>query len=120
MTNFSLKNFIDGHYVNGDENRSFDVRYPATGEVIYRVEQAGEAMMLEAIKSAKQGFEKWSKTPAVERARILQKAARLLRERNDELAKYEVQDTGKPWQEAVEVDVQTGADSIEYFANLAP
>ena len=120
MTNFSLKNFIDGHYVNGDESRSFDVRYPATGEVIYRVEQAGEAMMLQAIKSAKQGFEKWSKTPAVERARILQKAARLLRERNDELAKYEVQDTGKPWQEAVEVDVQTGADSIEYFANLAP
>ncbi len=57
MTTVLLKNFIDGHYVNGDESRSFDVRYPASGEVIYRVEQAGEAMMLQAIKSAKRGFE---------------------------------------------------------------
>ncbi len=48
------------------------------------------------------------------------KAVALLRERNDELARIEVIDTGKPWQEASVVDVVTGADSIEFFAGLAP
>ena len=54
-----------------------------------------------------------------ERGRILMRAAALLRERNDELAALEVQDTGKPWQEAQVVDVASGADCIEYFAGAA-
>ena len=29
-------------------------------------------------------------------------------------------DTGKPWQEASVVDIQSGADAIEFFAGLAP
>ncbi len=120
MTTYLLKNFIDGRYVDGENGRRFDVRYPATDEILYQVESADESMMQRAIESAERGFETWSKTPPVERARILQRAAALLRERNDELARHEVLDTGKPWQEAVEVDVQTGADSIEYFANLVP
>lgn len=115
-----LKNYIGGNYVNSGDTRCFDVQYPATGDVIYQVEQADEATISDALESAQQGFEKWSKTPAIERARVLLRAATLLRERNDELARIEVLDTGKPWQEAVEVDVQTGADTIEYFANLVP
>lgn len=43
-----------------------------------------------------------------------------MRERNDELAALEVADTGKPLQEAIEVDIVTGADVIEYFAGLVP
>ena len=66
------------------------------------------------------GFEIWSAMSAVERSRILLKAVALLRERNDELAKIEVLDTGKPIQEADCVDIETGADVIEYFAGLAP
>ena len=73
-----------------------------------------------AIQSAKQGFAAWSTMSPIERSRILLKAVALLRERNDLLAKIEVLDTGKPWQEAECVDVQTGADVIEYFAGLAP
>ena len=57
---------------------------------------------------------------ATQRSRILLKAVALLRERNDELAEIEVLDTGKPWQEACVVDVESGADSIEFFAGLAP
>ncbi len=55
-----------------------------------------------------------------ERGRILKKAVDILRERNDELAKIEVTDTGKPLSEAIEVDVVTGADAIEYYAGIAP
>jgi betaine-aldehyde dehydrogenase len=44
----------------------------------------------------------------------------LLRERNDELADLETQDTGKPIAETRAVDIVTGADVLEYYAGLAP
>jgi betaine-aldehyde dehydrogenase len=115
-----LKNFIHGRYVDNSDNARFDVINPSTGQAVYAVESACGTLLEQAVKSAQEGFKIWSKTPAIERARILQRAAAILRERNDELAKIEVIDTGKPWQEAVEVDVQTGADAIEYFGNLCP
>jgi betaine-aldehyde dehydrogenase len=54
-----------------------------------------------------------------ERARILNRAAALLRARNEELAQLETRDTGKPIQETRVVDVASGADCFEYFAALA-
>jgi len=54
-----------------------------------------------------------------ERSRILHRAVAILRERNDELARLEVQDTGKPIAEAIGVDVASGADCIEFFAAAA-
>ncbi len=68
----------------------------------------------------KKGFAIWSAMSPIERSRILLKAVALLRERNSELAALEVTDTGKPLQEALEVDIATGADVIEYYAGLAP
>jgi betaine-aldehyde dehydrogenase len=54
-----------------------------------------------------------------ERARILRRAAEILRSRNDELAALETRDTGKPIQETRVVDVVSGAECLEYFAALA-
>lgn len=114
------QNFIDGQYVKNHSDETFDVVNPATAEVIYRVEVADEVIKQRAIVSAEKGRQIWSAMNAIERARILQKAVALLREHNDELAAIEVADTGKPWQEASVVDVHSGADSIEFFAGLAP
>lgn len=111
--------------VNGEElpNRSgdtFSVTNPATGQVEYEVEIADDFIKEEVLESAKNAFKVWSATPAKERSRILHKAVALLRHHNDDLAMVEVLDTGKPLQEAIEVDVATGADVIEFFASLAP
>ena len=103
-----------------DSGETFDVINPATGKVIYQVEVADGKIKQEAITSAQRGFATWSAMSAIQRSRILLKAVTLLRERNDELAEIEVLDTGKPWQEASVVDVESGADSIEFFAGLAP
>jgi len=54
-----------------------------------------------------------------ERARVLRRAADILRSRNQELAELETRDTGKPIQETRVVDVASGADCFEYFAGLA-
>ena len=103
-----------------DSGETFDVINPATGKVIYQVEVADEKIKQQVMASAQRGFATWSAMSAIQRSRILLKAVALLRERNDELAKIEVLDTGKPWQEASVVDVESGADSIECFAGLAP
>lgn len=115
-----LKNFVDGQSLSNLSGATFPVINPATGQVIYEVEIADEHVRQAAIDSAQLGFEIWSSKTGIERSRILLKAVELLRERNDELAKIEVLDTGKPWQEASVVDVVSGADVIEYFAGLAP
>ncbi|MGB2739509.1 MAG: betaine-aldehyde dehydrogenase [Cognaticolwellia sp.] len=120
MSLITYKNFIDGAYMANDNGETFDVINPATGDVIYRVEVADEKIKQQAIASSQRGFVTWSAMSAMQRSRILLKAVNLLRERNDELAKIEVLDTGKPWQEASVVDVVSGADSIEFFAGLAP
>jgi len=49
----------------------------------------------------------------------LLRAARLLRERNEELAVLETRNTGKPIQETRAVDVISGAECLEYYAGLA-
>ena len=120
MSLIRYKNFVDGAYMANDSGETFDVINPATGKVIYQVEVADEKIKQETIASAQRGFATWSSMSATQRSRLLLKAVSLLRERNDELAEIEVLDTGKPWQEASVVDVASGADSIEFFAGLAP
>ncbi|OOE90846.1 betaine-aldehyde dehydrogenase [Salinivibrio sharmensis] len=112
--------FINGQLTSATSGEQFATVNPATGETLAQIDQASADDVQAAVDAAKQGFAVWSRMTAMERSRILLKAVALLRERNDELAKLEVLDTGKPMQEAVEVDVVTGADAIEYFANLVP
>jgi betaine-aldehyde dehydrogenase len=114
------QNFIHGEFVSNTTQQTFAVKNPATDQVIYHVEVADESIQRQAITSAKKGFEVWSAMAPITLSRILHKAVALLRERNDQLARIEVLDTGKPIQEASCVDIQTGADVIEYYAGLAP
>ncbi|MDP3797814.1 MAG: betaine-aldehyde dehydrogenase [Polaromonas sp.] len=109
---------VDGLPVQGSGER-FDTLNPATGAVIAGVHDSAEADVNAAVEAAQRGFKIWSAMTGTERGRILHRTAQLLRERNDVLAAIEVQDTGKPWQEAQVVDVASGADCIEYFAGAA-
>ncbi|MGO9634131.1 MAG: betaine-aldehyde dehydrogenase [Steroidobacteraceae bacterium] len=92
---------------------------PATGEILGYVIVAGAAQVEAAVRAAQAGQVKWAATTGAERARVLRRAARLLRSRNQELAELESRDTGKPIQETSVVDVISGADCFEYFASLA-
>lgn len=113
-----IASFIDGRAVHGGGER-FETLNPATGQRIAFVHEALAADVDAGVASAQRGFEQWSALTGAERGRVLQRAAQLLRARNDELAALEVQDSGKPLQEALVVDVQSGADCIEYFAGAA-
>ncbi|KAI1327166.1 betaine aldehyde dehydrogenase [Xylariaceae sp. FL0255] len=95
-----------------------DTINPSTGEVLAKVHSSSQESVDRAVQSAQEAFPSWSTTLPVERARILQRAVALLRQHNDALAKVETLDTGKPYSETSTVDVVTGADVLEYFANM--
>ena len=118
MSELVISSFVDGRHLQGSGAR-FDTLNPATGKPFASVHAATADDVDNAVAAAQRGFEVWSAMTGTERGRILHRAAHLLRSRNDELAALEVQDCGKPLQEALVVDVQSGADCIEYFAGAA-
>ena len=109
--------YYDGQVktASGKVFRSID---PSTAKPLADVHAASHSDIDSVVQCAQKAFPPWSKTPPIVRARILLKAVQLLRERNDEIAKTETQDTGKPFTETSAVDVVTGADVLEFFANL--
>lgn len=112
------QHYIHGRYSDLSSGETFTTCNPATGQKLAEVAQADQAVVQAALESATAGQQVWAAMPAVERGRILYRAAQLLREQNEALARLEVLDTGKPYQEAAVVDIQTGADVIEYYAGL--
>ncbi|KAF2971049.1 hypothetical protein GQX73_g2444 [Xylaria multiplex] len=91
---------------------------PSNGEPLCTIHTSSYQSIDAAIESARVAFPSWSTTLLAERTRILQRAVSILRQRNDALARVETLDTGKPFSETSTVDIVTGADVLEYFANL--
>lgn len=116
----TLTAYINGAYVARNPNaETFDNINPADGKRLSSVQKSSLEEVDAAVDAALAGQKEWAAKTAVERSRILLKAVAILRERNDELAKIETLDTGKPLSETLSVDVVTGADVIEYYAGLA-
>ena len=115
----TIRSYIDGMYSDANASRQISIQYPATNEEIGRADVANEAELNAAVKIARKAQKQWASMLPAERSRILHKASVLIRERNDELATLEVWDTGKPIQEALSVDIVSGADAVEYFAHAA-
>ncbi len=112
--------FVDGAYVEDSAGAQIKVIYPATGEVIAVLHEATSAVVEAALASAHRAQREWAALKPVERARILRRAADMIREQGEELAQLETLDTGKPIQETRVADWPSGADSLEWFAGLAP
>ncbi|THV48879.1 hypothetical protein BGAL_0223g00210 [Botrytis galanthina] len=110
--------YYDGKVQQATSKETFTTVNPATGKPLAQVQKASPSDIDSAIASARKAFPSWSQTPPIVRSRILLKAVQILRERNDEIAKVETDDTGKAYSETSAVDVVTGADVLEYFASL--
>jgi betaine-aldehyde dehydrogenase len=114
-----VKNHIGCGFVTTKSRKTFATINPATGETLAEVEIAGEAEVEAAVAAARAAQPKWAAMTGAERGRVLRRVADILRARNDELARLETLDTGKPIQETSVVDVISGAECLEYFAGLA-
>jgi predicted delta-1-pyrroline-5-carboxylate dehydrogenase group 2 len=80
--------------------------------------KATDAEVDQAVRTATEGFTRWSQTPATRRAEILVKAAAWMRARRAELAALAVRECAKPWDEA-DADVCEAIDFLEFYARGA-
>jgi succinate-semialdehyde dehydrogenase/glutarate-semialdehyde dehydrogenase len=107
---------ISGQWQEAADGRTLPVLNPATGEEIGRVSRAGIADLDQALNAAQSGFELWRKISAIERGRVMRRAASLLRERADDIARLLTLEQGKPIAEA-RLETLAAADIIEWFAD---
>jgi succinate-semialdehyde dehydrogenase/glutarate-semialdehyde dehydrogenase len=107
--------FIDGQWLNGDSRRGEDVINPATEKPLAHLPHATTADLDRALEAAKKGFAVWRAASAYDRAKIMRKAADLIRERHDAISKILVLEQGKVYGEA-RAEVLTSADIIEWYA----
>ncbi|SNX67404.1 betaine aldehyde dehydrogenase [Cereibacter ovatus] len=116
----AASHFVDGRPLEDAAGAAIPVIYPATGAEIARLHEATPAVIEAALASAARAQTAWAALRPVDRARILRRAADLIRERNEDLSVLETLDTGKPLQETLVADWASGADALEWFAGLAP
>jgi len=111
----NLELFIDGKWLGGNGRGGEDVINPATEKPLAHLPHASHADLDHALEAAKNGFAIWRATSAYDRAKIMRKAADLVRERYDLISKILVQEQGKVYPEA-RAEVITSADIIEWYA----
>ncbi len=91
---------IAGEWRPARSGRTLPVLNPATEEVIGTVAHAGRDDLDEALEAAQKGFETWRRVSAYDRAKLMRKAADILRSRADETARLMTLEQGKPLPEA--------------------
>ncbi len=87
----------------------------APDEIVGDVAAAGIPEAERAVKTARDAFAKWSRTPFEERARLLERAAAIMERRRYELSALEVFEVGKPWAEA-DGDIREAMDFCLFYA----
>jgi succinate-semialdehyde dehydrogenase / glutarate-semialdehyde dehydrogenase len=109
---------IGGRWVGARSGARFQVLDPATGDVVGSVPDAGREDVEAAIDAAGAALAGWGATAAIERGRILRRAADLLRERRHETAAVMTAEQGKPLAEAVG-EIEYAASFFDWFAGEA-
>jgi len=110
-----LKNWIGGQWVEARAQQTEPVYNPATEEVLTYVPLSTKEDVDQAVQTAKEAFQTWSRTPVPRRARVLFKYQQLLVEHWDELAKLVTLENGKSYNEAYG-EVQRGIECVEFAA----
>jgi len=106
--------YIDGEWLSGGGRDSEQVINPATEKPLATLPHASKADLDRALAAAEKGFKIWRNTSAYERSRILGRAADLIRERQEKIARILTMEEGKPLAEA-RGEVATSADIIEWY-----
>ncbi|HWI50378.1 MAG TPA: aldehyde dehydrogenase [Rummeliibacillus sp.] len=115
-----VKLFIDGEYVNSSSNSLFEVKNPATQEIVAKVHEASFEDIDRACQAARMAFEEgpWRTMPVSERCSKIRRMAEIILERKEELARLEALDVGKPYQVALENEIPRAANNLKFFADF--
>ena len=112
--------FIDGQWVASGDGSCSSVVNPSDATVVTEVDVATDEQVQAAIAAARRAFDAtdWSRTPAADRAALLDRVADLLDRDQEELATAETRNTVKAMRES-RWDIADVARVFRYYADLA-
>jgi succinate-semialdehyde dehydrogenase / glutarate-semialdehyde dehydrogenase len=110
-----VKLLIDGVWCDAASGATLPVRNPADGSEVGRVAHAAIADLDRALSAAEKGMGIWRRFPPLERAKVLNGAARLLRERNEKIATLMTLEQGKMIGEA-RGEIERAAEACDWMA----
>src|SRR5258708_19570966 len=109
-------NFINGQWVDSTSGRTREGGSPANvDEVVAIVPLSTREETREAVAAAKAAFPAWRDTPAPVRGRIIAKAAALMSEQKDDVARILTLEEGKTFKESL-VEVHRAINILEFMA----
>ena len=112
------KMFIGGQWVAAQDGRTLPVIDPADGQPFDEIPRGTAADVDRAVQAARAASGGWGSTTATERGRILCKIAEAVLAHEDELARLEARDTGKPMTTARN-DIKVLARYFEFYGTAA-
>ncbi len=111
---------INGEWQDAASGKTFETINPATEQVIARVAEADQPDADRAVAAARRAFDgPWRKMSGSERGRLLYKLADLLEAHRQDLAALETLDNGKPYNDALNVDLPLTIACYRYYAGWA-
>ncbi len=110
-----FRNHVGGDWVEAKAGRTFERRNPANGDVVGTYTKSDGEDVAAAVEAAKTAYRSWRLYPAPRRGEILYRAAQLLLDRKESLAREMTEEMGKVIQEA-RGDVQEAIDMTLYMA----
>jgi succinate-semialdehyde dehydrogenase/glutarate-semialdehyde dehydrogenase len=109
-----LKMLIAGEWTNGSSGKTEKVICPADGSILGHLPHASPADLDAALESSLEGFNVWRKMTPHSRQDILEKAARLLEDRFEDISSNLTQEMGKPIAEA-RVEMRVAIDLLKWY-----
>ena len=110
--------FVDGAYADAADGATLDAVSPRDGRLLARVAACGPADVDRAVAAARRAFDdgRWRDATPRHRKTVLLRLASLVREHAVELALLESLDVGKPVEQALAVDVEGCAATLQWYA----
>jgi aldehyde dehydrogenase (NAD+) len=113
-----FRNYIGGDWVAARSGQTFESINPANrNDIVGTFPRSGREDLEAAVSAARKAYAAWRATPPPARGEIILKAALLMKERKDELAKLMTREMGKVLRETLG-DVQEGIDMTEYVSGM--
>lgn len=114
----TIKMLIGAEWVEAGGEGSMPIINPADEQVIGSAPKVSKEQLDACLAAADEAFATWSSTPGIERYRIIRRAADLLRERAETIARVMTLEVGKPHAQALG-ETQGAADLIDFLAEEA-
>jgi succinate-semialdehyde dehydrogenase/glutarate-semialdehyde dehydrogenase len=109
---------IEGERTKAASGQTYDVRNPATGEVVDVVPAGGPEDVDRAAQAAARAFQSWSRLGPAKRAKILHRAAEHMLGKIEEIAPILTKEQGKTILES-RIEAERFGENIAWFADLA-